>query len=116
MKVVSCDIFRFLPSSAKKTRNATHTTAERTNPQSARMIHTQPERRGGRVAGLVPAGTGWFSVTILSSPLCLERWKEALEAGAAPPVVLAATHVSALEFFDRGISRRRQSILVDLAG
>jgi len=30
--------------------------------------------------------------------LCVERWKEALEAGVAPPVVLAATHVSALEF------------------
>src|SRR4029453_747130 len=30
--------------------------------------------------------------------LCVPRWKEALEAGEAPPVVLAATHVSALEF------------------
>ena len=30
--------------------------------------------------------------------LCAARWKEALEAGAAPPVVLAATHISALEF------------------
>ncbi len=27
--------------------------------------------------------------------LCATRWKEALEAGAAPPVVLSATHVSA---------------------
>ena len=26
------------------------------------------------------------------------RWQEALEAGAAPPVVLEATHTSALEF------------------
>ena len=26
------------------------------------------------------------------------RWQEALEAGVAPPVVLAATHASALEF------------------
>ena len=32
--------------------------------------------------------------------LCVERWKEALEAGMAPPVVLAATHISALEFVD----------------
>lgn len=32
--------------------------------------------------------------------LCAERWQEALEAGFAPPVVLAATHVSALEFID----------------
>jgi hypothetical protein len=30
--------------------------------------------------------------------LCVERWKEALEAGVAPPVILAATHISALEF------------------
>jgi uncharacterized protein (DUF2237 family) len=30
--------------------------------------------------------------------LCIERWKEALEAGVAPPVVLEATHISALEF------------------
>lgn len=32
--------------------------------------------------------------------LCVLRWKEALEAGCAPPVVLEATHVSALEFVD----------------
>ena len=30
--------------------------------------------------------------------LCVERWTQALEAGMAPPVVLAATHVSTLEF------------------
>lgn len=30
--------------------------------------------------------------------LCAERWKEALDAGVAPPVVLASTHISALEF------------------
>ena len=28
--------------------------------------------------------------------LCVGRWKEALDAGAAPPVVLAATHEEAL--------------------
>ncbi|MFO0967980.1 MAG: DUF2237 domain-containing protein [Gemmataceae bacterium] len=32
--------------------------------------------------------------------LCAARWKEALEAGIAPPVVLEATHISALEFVD----------------
>lgn len=32
--------------------------------------------------------------------LCVERWKEALEAGMAPQIVLAATHISALEFVD----------------
>jgi uncharacterized protein len=30
--------------------------------------------------------------------LCVQRWKEALDAGAAPQVVLEATHISALEF------------------
>ena len=29
--------------------------------------------------------------------LCVSRWKEALEAGVAPPVLLAATHEKALE-------------------
>ena len=32
--------------------------------------------------------------------LCVERWKEAWEAGVAPQIVLAATHISALEFVD----------------
>lgn len=32
--------------------------------------------------------------------LCVSRWAEALEAGFAPPVILEATHVSALEFVD----------------
>lgn len=30
--------------------------------------------------------------------LCASRWREALEAGMAPPVILEATHVSALEY------------------
>ena len=30
--------------------------------------------------------------------LCADRWKEAFDAGAAPPVVLEATHASALEW------------------
>jgi uncharacterized protein len=29
--------------------------------------------------------------------LCVDRWKEAMDAGAAPPVVLVATHERALE-------------------
>ena len=32
--------------------------------------------------------------------LCALRWKEAYEAGYAPPVVLEATHEKALEFID----------------
>jgi uncharacterized protein len=39
--------------------------------------------------GLVP-GDRWC--------ICIARWKEALAAGVAPPVVLAATHISTLEF------------------
>ena len=30
--------------------------------------------------------------------LCASRWKEALDAGVAPPVILSATHISALEY------------------
>lgn len=30
--------------------------------------------------------------------LCASRWQEALEANVAPPVKLASTHISALEF------------------
>ena len=30
--------------------------------------------------------------------LCVARWKEAFEVGVAPPVVLEATHMSAIEF------------------
>ncbi|MEM9161042.1 MAG: DUF2237 domain-containing protein [Verrucomicrobiota bacterium] len=33
--------------------------------------------------------------------LCLNRWVEAYEAGLAPKVILAATHLSALEFIDK---------------
>lgn len=40
-------------------------------------------------AGLQP-GDGWC--------LCVSRWKEAFDAGVAPPVVLEATHVAALEW------------------
>jgi uncharacterized protein (DUF2237 family) len=32
--------------------------------------------------------------------LCVSRWKEALDAGQAPRVVLDATHISTLEFVD----------------
>ena len=42
-----------------------------------------------RFAGL-KAGDRWC--------LCANRWREALEAGIAPPVVLESTHLSALRF------------------
>jgi uncharacterized protein len=32
--------------------------------------------------------------------LCVTRWVEAFEAGCAPRVVLAATHISALEYIE----------------
>lgn len=51
---------------------------------------TTPEP-GMEFPGLVP-GDRWC--------LCVERWKEALEAGCAPPVVLEATHISTLEFVE----------------
>jgi uncharacterized protein (DUF2237 family) len=41
-----------------------------------------------RFAGLEP-GDRWC--------LCALRWKEALEAGVAPPVILDSTHVKALD-------------------
>ncbi|MBS4038926.1 MAG: DUF2237 domain-containing protein [Hydrogenophaga sp.] len=44
-----------------------------------------------RFAGLKP-GDRWC--------LCVRRWKEALTAGVAPPVILEATHASTLQFVD----------------
>lgn len=38
--------------------------------------------------------------------LCVTRWAEALAADAAPRVVLASTHISALEFVDLADLRR----------
>lgn len=38
--------------------------------------------------------------------LCATRWREALEAGVAPPVVLAATHEKALEYVSLDDLRR----------
>jgi uncharacterized protein (DUF2237 family) len=43
-------------------------------------------------AGLKP-GDRWC--------LCAERWKEALDADVAPPVILASTHESATAIVDR---------------
>jgi uncharacterized protein (DUF2237 family) len=38
--------------------------------------------------------------------LCASRWAEALAAGVAPPVVLAATHARTLEWIDLADLRR----------
>jgi uncharacterized protein (DUF2237 family) len=38
--------------------------------------------------------------------LCVERWKEALDAGVAPSVRLEACHISALEFVELDDLRR----------
>ncbi|MDB5884899.1 MAG: hypothetical protein JWR74_1070 [Polaromonas sp.] len=45
-----------------------------------------------RFAGLRP-GDRWC--------LCALRWREALEAGTAPPVILESTHANALQFVTR---------------
>jgi uncharacterized protein len=50
------------------------------------LMTPRPEHR---FAGL-EAGDRWC--------LCAARWKEALEAGIAPPVILECTHEKALEF------------------
>jgi uncharacterized protein (DUF2237 family) len=50
------------------------------------LVTPRPEYR---FAGL-KAGDRWC--------LCANRWREALEAGVAPPVVLESTHLSALKF------------------
>jgi uncharacterized protein (DUF2237 family) len=47
--------------------------------------------------GLVP-GDRWC--------VCASRWQEAFRAGAAPPVVLAATHIRALEWISLDELRR----------
>src|SRR5262245_60428461 len=44
--------------------------------------------------------------------LCAERWREALEAGQAPRVVLAATHEATLELVELGDLKR---YAIDLA-
>jgi uncharacterized protein len=48
-------------------------------------------------AGLQP-GDRWC--------VCADRWKEALDAGVAPPVVLEATHILALEWVSLDELRR----------
>ncbi|MES2241818.1 MAG: DUF2237 domain-containing protein [Pseudomonadota bacterium] len=53
------------------------------------LVTPRPEYR---FAGLKP-GDRWC--------LCANRWREALEAGFAPPVVLESTHLRALEFVTR---------------
>lgn len=54
-------------------------------------------------AGLVP-GQRWC--------LCAARWRKALEAGAAPPVLLAATHERALDHVTLAKLKRRALDLV----
>jgi len=47
--------------------------------------------------------------------LCAARWKEALDAGVAPPVVLEATHFSALAYVSLDDLRRHAVTRSDLA-
>lgn len=61
-------------------------------------------RREFRFAGL-QAGDRWC--------LCALRWKEAFDAGVAPPVILASTHARALDFLTLA---QLQSCAHDTAG
>ena len=65
-------------------------TAERGND----LATPRPEMR---FPGLTP-GDRWC--------LSVHRWKEAMEADVAPPVVLEATHIGALEWVDAADLRR----------
>ncbi len=44
--------------------------------------------------------------------LCAARWKEAAEAGVAPPVVLASTHDAALETIELGVLKKHALDLI----
>ena len=44
--------------------------------------------------------------------LCTARWREAAEAGVAPPVVLGSTHDAALELIDLALLKRHALDLV----
>ena len=55
------------------------------------VVHKNISTTGGSFPGL-KENDRWC--------LCALRWKEAYEAGYAPPVVLEATHEKALEFVD----------------
>ncbi|MBS3997172.1 MAG: DUF2237 domain-containing protein [Hydrogenophaga sp.] len=58
------------------------------------LVTPQPE---WRFAGLRP-GDRWC--------LCVRRWLEALDAGAAPPVVLASTDARALQYVALDVLQR----------
>lgn len=40
--------------------------------------------------------------------VCASRWVEAYESGVAPPVVLEATHMSALEYIDLAVLKEHE--------
>ena len=54
-----------------------------------RMLHRSCSALEAQLPGLVP-GDRWC--------LCAARWKEALAAGCAPPILLGSTHERALEY------------------
>ena len=45
--------------------------------------------------------------------VCVLRWKEALDAGFAPPVVLESTHLRALEFVDLAELESHRAVVSD---
>lgn len=73
--------------------HGTHVVCARVTPEfldfsRARGNDLMTPRPEYRFRGLKP-GDRWC--------LCVSRWKEALDAGVAPPVVLASTHAKALD-------------------
>jgi uncharacterized protein len=56
---------------------------------------------GNDLSSVVGPGERWC--------LCASRWQEALEAGLAPPVVLEATHLQALEWVSLADLRKHAS-------
>lgn len=44
--------------------------------------------------------------------LCAARWQEAVEAGVAPPIVLASTHLAALQTIELAVLKRHAIDLV----
>ena len=64
-------------------------TAEFLDFSASRGNDLMTPQPGSRFPGLKP-GDRWC--------LCANRWREALEAGRAPPVVMESTHARALEF------------------
>lgn len=70
---------------------------EYTRQQGNDLVTPRPEYN---FPGLTP-GNGWC--------LCASRWREAMQAGVAPPVVLGATHEKTLQYVDMASLQRHDA-------